>query len=50
MKFPQNTKPVLWGAASGALALAIVGFAWGGWMTSSTARANRSPRPLMTPT
>jgi hypothetical protein len=37
MKFPRNTKPVLWGAASGALVLAIVGFAWGGWMIASTA-------------
>jgi hypothetical protein len=25
----------LWGAAAGAVALAIVGFTWGGWSTSS---------------
>ena len=28
----------LWGAAGGALALAIVGFSWGGWVTGSSAR------------
>jgi alpha/beta superfamily hydrolase len=28
----------LWGAATGAVALVVVGF-WGGWVTSSTARA-----------
>lgn len=34
---PNQTKPFLWGAAVGAVALAIVGFAWGGWVTGSTA-------------
>lgn len=34
---PVQTKPFLWGAAAGALALAIVGFGWGGWMTNPTA-------------
>jgi alpha/beta superfamily hydrolase len=29
----------LWGAAAGAVALAVVGFSWGGWVTGSTARA-----------
>jgi hypothetical protein len=33
MKMPVETKPALWGAAGGAIALAIVGFAWGGWVT-----------------
>jgi hypothetical protein len=27
----------LWGAAAGAVALAIVGFSWGGWQTASSA-------------
>jgi hypothetical protein len=30
-------KPTLWGAAAGAVALAIVGFGWGGWVTGGTA-------------
>jgi hypothetical protein len=37
MKFPVETKPALWGVAGGALALAIVGFAWGGWTTGGKA-------------
>jgi hypothetical protein len=37
MKFPTETKPVLMGAALGAIGLAIVGFAWGGWTTGSSA-------------
>ena len=32
-----QASPFLWGAASGAIALAIVGFAWGGWVTGGTA-------------
>lgn len=32
-------KPALWGAAAGAIALAIVGFSWGGWVTDGTAEA-----------
>jgi len=28
----------LWGAAGGAVALAIVGFSWGGWVTGATAK------------
>jgi hypothetical protein len=38
MKFPTNTKPLLWGAVIGAVACMIVGFSWGGWVTGSTAR------------
>lgn len=34
---PTQTKPFLWGAAMGALALVIAGFSWGGWVTGSTA-------------
>src|SRR6266446_4218837 len=37
MKIPVETKPALWGAAGGAIALAIVGFTWGGWVTGATA-------------
>jgi hypothetical protein len=38
MNIPTQTKPALWGAIGGALLCAIVGFAWGGWVTGSTAR------------
>ena len=34
----EKVKPVLWGAAGGAIVLAIIGFAWGGWVTDGTAR------------
>lgn len=37
MKLPIETKPVLWGAAGGAIVLAVLGFSWGGWMTGSRA-------------
>ncbi len=37
MKIPPETKPVIFGAIGGAFALALVGFAWGGWVTSATA-------------
>ena len=37
MKLPDKTKPTLLGAAAGAAALAVVGFTWGGWTTTSTA-------------
>jgi alpha/beta superfamily hydrolase len=37
MNISPNIKPALWGAAGGAVALAILGFTWGGWVTSSTA-------------
>jgi hypothetical protein len=39
MQISANVKPALWGAAAGAIALAIVGFTWGGWVTASTAQA-----------
>ncbi len=29
--------PGLWGATGGAIVLAIIGFAWGGWVTGGTA-------------
>jgi hypothetical protein len=40
MQIPSETKPALWGAAGGAVALAIVGFTWGGWMTTATKLAD----------
>lgn len=36
MKIPAETKPVIWGAVGGAIALAVVGFTWGGWSTASS--------------
>jgi hypothetical protein len=55
MQVPSETKPALWGAAGGAVALAIVGFTWGGWMTTSTAnkladqRADSAVVAILTP-
>jgi alpha/beta superfamily hydrolase len=41
MEISRETKaavrPALWGAVAGAIALAIVGFSWGGWVTGGTA-------------
>ena len=37
MQIPEWTKPALTGAAAGAVALAIVGFNWGGWVTGGSA-------------
>ena len=36
MKLPENCNAYLWGAAVGAIALANVGFGWGGWVTGGT--------------
>ena len=38
MKIDPNVKPALWGAVGGAVALAIVGFSWGGWKTAASTR------------
>ncbi|MGF9758843.1 hypothetical protein AAII07_26930 [Microvirga sp. 0TCS3.31] len=38
MQTPEWLKPGLYGAACGAVALAVIGFSWGGWVTSGTAR------------
>jgi len=38
MNIPIETKPALWGVAGGAVALAIVGFTWGGWVTGGEAQ------------
>ena len=37
MKIPPEVKPAVWGAVGGAIAVAIVGFTWGGWVTGGTA-------------
>jgi hypothetical protein len=42
MKTPEWLKPGLYGAGLGAIALAVVGFNWGGWVTGGTARAMAS--------
>ncbi|MFQ5684806.1 MAG: hypothetical protein ACE5HC_16255 [Candidatus Binatia bacterium] len=34
----EKIKLGFWGATGGAIVLAIVGFKWGGWVTSGTAR------------
>ena len=40
MQTPEWLKPGLYGAACGAVALAVVGFSsWGGWVTGGRARA-----------
>lgn len=38
MKIGPEIKPALMGAVGGAVVLAIVGFAWGGWVTGANAR------------
>jgi hypothetical protein len=44
MKLPVEMKPALWGIAGGAIAAAIVGFSWGGWVTGSRAEADATQR------
>ena len=44
MKIPVETKPALWGVAGGAIALAIAGFTWGGWVTGGKAEADAAQR------
>lgn len=44
MKFPAETKPVLWGAVAGAAVVAFVGFNWGGWVTGGKAEVAASMR------
>ena len=34
----EKVKQGSWGAAGGAIVLAIIGFSWGGWVTGGTAR------------
>ena len=44
MNIPVETKPVLWGLVGGAIAAAIVGFTWGGWVTGSKAETEATQR------
>ena len=44
MKIPVETKPALWGVVGGAIAMAIVGFSWGGWVTGSRAETDATQR------
>jgi hypothetical protein len=39
MKFPVQTRPAFWGVVAGAVAMAIVGFTWAGWVTDGNAEA-----------
>lgn len=38
MTFPEWTKPGLYGALGGAIAISILGFTYGGWTTSGAAQ------------
>jgi alpha/beta superfamily hydrolase len=38
MQTPEWLRPGLYGAACGAIALAVAGFSWGGWVTGGKAR------------
>jgi hypothetical protein len=38
MEIPAGVKPGLWGAAAGAVAMAIVGFSYLGWTTQATSQ------------
>ena len=44
MKFPPETKPALFGAVGGAIALALYGFVWGGWVTGTSAERTAKQR------
>jgi len=44
MEFPVDTKPFLWGAAGGAFAMTVAGFAWGGWVTGGRADTDATQR------
>ena len=38
MTFPEWTKPGVYGALIGAVAVSILGFTWGGWTTAGSAQ------------
>lgn len=38
MTFPEWTKPGIYGVLTGAIAVSIIGFVWGGWTTSGNAQ------------
>ncbi|KRE12515.1 hypothetical protein ASE66_18460 [Bosea sp. Root483D1] len=44
MKISADLKPAAWGAVGGAIALAVIGFTWGGWVTQSTAEREAKAR------
>jgi len=44
MNLPIETKPALWGVAGGAIAMAVIGFTWGGWVTGSRSVADATQR------
>lgn len=37
MQVPSELKPAAWGAVGGAIAIAVIGFSWGGWVTGGAA-------------
>ena len=43
-KLPETTTPFVWGAVTGAVILAVVGFNWGGWVTGGTAEKRAAER------
>ncbi len=47
MNVPEWLKPAFLGAIAGAIALAIVGFSWGGWMTDAAAQKLASDHARM---
>jgi hypothetical protein len=55
MQIPPQVKPACWGAVGGAIAVAVIGFSWGGWVTGGTAetmakeRANAAVVSALTP-
>ena len=38
MQISPDIKPLCWGAVGGAVALAVIGFSYGGWVTGGTAQ------------
>lgn len=44
MKIPAEVKPAAWGAVGGAVALAIIGFSWGGWVTHGSSERSAKTR------
>jgi aminoglycoside phosphotransferase (APT) family kinase protein len=44
MNIPVETKPAVWGMIGGAIAAAIIGFTWGGWVTGGTAETDAKQR------
>jgi hypothetical protein len=38
MEMPKNLNAYAWGAVGGAVACAVIGFGWGGWVTGGSAQ------------